>query len=91
MTNATTYKTLDIAIGDFILDSITPGNVSGYEKITNVTSALDSTTQRFVYTITTATHTIVGDYGTIVINSVTSNPPSPTIRTWVVGQNATSL
>ena len=87
MTNATTYKTLDIAIGDLILDSIAPGNTSGYEVVTNVSSSLDSVTQRYVYTITTALHTIVCDYGTTVISSKNSAG----VRIWVVGVNAITL
>lgn len=91
MANVTNYKTLDIAIGDTILDSITPGNVSGYEVITNVTGAFDSTTDRYVYTITTASHTLYGDYASLTINSegTNSSGSKTRFRSWVLGQNTT--
>lgn len=89
MVNVTTYQTLAISIGDLILDSLAPGNTSGYEVITNVTSALDTATNRYVYTITTATHTIYGDAGTIARSSQ-NNPTASAVKVWVVGQNATA-
>lgn len=90
MANVTKTYTIAIAINDFILDSITPGNTSGYELVTNVTSAVDSTTNRNVYTITTASHTIVGDYSTIINSSASFNTTTG-VDYWVVGQNASTL
>jgi len=93
MANFTPYFTLLIAVNDYIQDAILPGNTSGWELVTNVSSSLDATTNRNVYTITTASHTIVVDYSTVV-EEFKYNPQQnsgTTVRYWVVGQNAVTL
>ena len=90
MANVTKTYTITIAVNDFILDSVRPGNTSGYELVTGVSSAVDAVTNRNVYTITTPTHTIVGDYSTIT-NSTASFNTTNGADYWVVGQNAVTL
>lgn len=87
MTSFTPTVTLSITVGDTVQYTLLPGGtVSGFEVITAVSSALDSTGTRLVYTMTTATRTIKAYAGSIARSSILNNG----VEAWVVGQVITA-